>query len=210
VFADAHLWPGRLAERAERVGEGGGLLAPATAAAAAGVRQQDVEQRQEVPLAGDVGERPHHGVLGARGVVHHHYHPLPRGGRGGLRLLLHVVVVVPAAVAPRGGGPLPGPPPGAPPLRAVLLVVQLLTAAYPCVAAVARAQLPQEALLRAARHLPELRLRAAAAHDAMRSQLCASASRAKLKVACWCKLCTEEDEYRRLNRVRCGVVWAYG
>jgi hypothetical protein len=128
-----HLRLAGLAERAEGVGERGGVR---PAAAAPALRRQDVEQGEEVALACDVGERPHHGVLGAGALVHHHHDALPpRRGR-----LLRPAEPAAAAVA---AGPrlLPGPAPRPAPAAAAALPLLLQRAA-----AIAGAQLPQEVL----------------------------------------------------------------
>lgn len=137
-----HLRLAGLAKRAEGVGERGGVLLRSTAAAAPAVRRQDVEQGEEVAPVGDVGERPHHGVLGAGALVHHHHHPLPRRRRG----LLSPAEPAAAAVSPRPAllpGPAPRPAPAAGADVAVPLPLQQLVRRA---VAVARAQLPQEVL----------------------------------------------------------------
>ena len=134
-----HLRLAGLAERAEGVGERGGVR---PAAATAALRRQDVEQGEEVALAGDVGERPHHGVLGAGALVHHHHDALPPR-RGGCLLRPAEPAAAAAAVA---AGPrlLPGPAPRPAPAAAAAALPLLLQ--HGAAAAVAGAQLPQEVL----------------------------------------------------------------
>ena len=139
----AYLRLAGLAERAEGVGERGGLR---PGAAATG---QDVEQREEVAPVGDVGERPHHGVLGPGALVHHHQHPLPPRRRRGL-LRRPAVPAAAAPVAPAAPRLLPARPPPRPPPAAAALPFLGLPVRRRRAPAVARAQLAQEVLAAAA------------------------------------------------------------
>ncbi|RZS24566.1 hypothetical protein BHM03_00057645 [Ensete ventricosum] len=69
-------WPRTVAslDRPEGVDEAGGLLLPVSGAGAVG--REDVEEGDEVPLVGHMGQGPHHGLLGASSAVYQHHHPL--------------------------------------------------------------------------------------------------------------------------------------